>query len=129
MLNAIWVLKACMLFMFARVTSGTKHTRWIRLVAVYVAVGWVAVQITFFTACMPFRGYWDMPPPNPQCATLKHFAIVQAVFNFSSDILIITIPIPMVMSLSLPVKQKIGLGLLFSMGTFVVCYNFYVLYM
>jgi hypothetical protein len=30
------------------------------------------------------------------------------------------VPIPMIMSLSLPLKQKVVLGILFSMGTFVV---------
>jgi hypothetical protein len=120
MLNVIWTLKACMLFMFARMTIGTTHTKWIRFVAAYVFVGWVSVQIAFFTACRPFKGYWAVPPPNPQCTTLEHYAIVQAVFNLSSDILIIAIPIPMIVSLNLPLKQKFGLGLLFSMGTFVV---------
>jgi hypothetical protein len=120
MLNVIWVLKACMLFMFARVTVGTTHIKWIRFVAAYVVVGWIAVEIAFFTACRPFNGYWAVPPPNPQCTTLEHFAIVQATFNISSDLFIIAIPIPMIASLSLPLKQKIGLGLLFSMGTFVV---------
>jgi hypothetical protein len=104
MLNVIWTLKACMLLMFARMTAGTTHIKWIKLVAIYVAVGWVAVQIAFFTACMPFSGYWA----------------VQAVSNLSSDVLIIAVPIPMIVSLSLPTKQKIGLGVLFGMGTFVV---------
>ncbi|KAF2035787.1 hypothetical protein EK21DRAFT_96415 [Setomelanomma holmii] len=120
MLNVIWVLKACMLFMFARMTSGTTHMKWIRLIAAWVIVGYVAVQVAFFTACRPFNGYWAVPPPNPQCTTLEHFAIVQATFNISSDLLIIAVPIPMVASLSLPLKQKIGLGMLFSMGTFVI---------
>ncbi|KAH4807747.1 hypothetical protein HBH61_127350 [Parastagonospora nodorum] len=120
MLNVIWVLKACMLFMFARMTTGTTHIKWIRFVAAYVALGWIAVEIAFFTACRPFNGYWAVPPPNPQCTTLEHFAIVQATFNISSDLLIIAVPIPMIASLSLPLKQKIGLGLLFSMGTFVI---------
>ena len=106
--------------MFARMTSGTTHIKWIKLVAVYVAVGWIAVQATFFTACMPFSGYWAVPVSNPQCTTLEHFAIVQATFNLSSDVLIIAVPVPMVMSLTLPTKQKIGLGVLFSMGTFAV---------
>lgn len=120
MLNVIWTLKACMLLMFARMTSGTTHIKWIKLVAIYVAVGWVAVQIAFFTACMPFSGYWAVPVSNPQCTTLQHYAMVQAVFNLSNDVLIIAVPIPMIMSLTLPTKQKIGLGVLFSMGTFVV---------
>jgi hypothetical protein len=120
MLNVIWTLKACMLLMLARMTTGTTHIKWIRIVAVWVTVGYIAVQIAFFTACRPFTGYWGMPPPNPQCTTLQHFAIVQATFNLSSDVLIIALPIPMLASLSLPLKQKIGLGILFSMGTFVV---------
>ncbi|KAF3001884.1 hypothetical protein E8E13_005710 [Curvularia kusanoi] len=120
MLNIIWVLKACMLLMFARMTSGTTHIKWIKCVAVYVAIGYVAVQIAFFTACRPFKGYWAVPVPDPQCTTLVHYAMVQATFNLSSDLLIIAIPIPMVMSLTLPLRQKIGLGLLFSMGTFVI---------
>lgn len=109
-----------MLLMFARMTSGTTHIKWIKIVAIYVAIGWVAVQVAFFTACRPFSGYWAVPVSNSQCTTLQHFAIVQATFNLSSDVLIIAVPIPMVMSLTLPIKQKIGLGVLFSMGTFVV---------
>jgi hypothetical protein len=100
--------------------TGTANLKWIKAVALWVIIGWLAVEIVFFTACRPFTGYWAVPPPNPQCTTLKHFAIVQAVFNLSSDVLIITLPIPMVVSLFLPTKQKIVLGLLIGMGTFVV---------
>ena len=121
MLNVIWTLKACMLLMLQRMTSGTTYVNRIRIVAAWVMIGWVAVQIAFFTACRPFAGYWAMPPPDPQCTTLQHYSIVQATFNLSSDLLIISIPIPMIASLSLPLKQKLGLGVLFSMGTFVVC--------
>ncbi|KAF1942649.1 hypothetical protein EJ02DRAFT_433890 [Clathrospora elynae] len=120
MLNVIWTLKACMLFMFTRMMKATTNLKWIKFVAAWVIVGWLAVQIAFFTACRPFVGYWGMPPPNPQCTTLQRYAIVQAAFNLSSDILIIAIPIPMIVSLSLPLRQKIGLGILFSMGTFVI---------
>ncbi|KAF2831019.1 hypothetical protein CC86DRAFT_430633 [Ophiobolus disseminans] len=120
MLNVIWTLKACMLFMFSRMITGTTYNKWIKFVAGWVVVGYVAVQIAFFTACRPFTGYWAVPPPNPQCTTLEHFAYVQATFNISSDLLIIALPIPMIYSLTLPLKQKLGLGILFSMGTFVI---------
>ncbi|KAH6878964.1 hypothetical protein BKA58DRAFT_409317 [Alternaria rosae] len=120
MLNVIWSLKACMLFMFARMLSGTTNMKWIKAAALWVVIGWFSVEITFFSACRPFVGYWAVPPPNPQCTTLEHFAIVQATFNISSDVLIIAVPIPMIMSLSLPLKQKAVLGILFSMGIFVI---------
>jgi hypothetical protein len=58
MLNLIWILKACMLFMFARMTTGTTHIKWIRMVSAWVITGYIAVQIAFWTACTPVRGYW-----------------------------------------------------------------------
>jgi hypothetical protein len=120
MLNVIWCLKACMLFMYARMTIGTTHMKLVKYLAIYVAIGWVSVEIAFFTACRPFKGYWGMPPPNPQCTTLEHYAIIQAVFNISSDLCMLAIPLPMVVSLKLPLKQKIVLAFVFSMGSFVV---------
>ncbi|KAI1540428.1 hypothetical protein PtrSN002B_008671 [Pyrenophora tritici-repentis] len=120
MLNVIWSLKACMLFMYARILTGTSNMKWIKLITVWTVSGWVAVEIAFFTACRPFKGYWAVPPPDPQCTTLVHYAIVQATFNLSSDLFIIAVPVPMILSLKLPLKQKIGLGVLFSIGVFVI---------
>ncbi|KAF1995901.1 hypothetical protein P154DRAFT_444480 [Amniculicola lignicola CBS 123094] len=120
MLNVIWTLKVCMLFMYARMTVGTTHMKYVRWLSIYVGVGWVAVEVAFFTACRPFTGYWGMPPPNPQCTTLQHYAMVQAVFNLSSDLCMLLIPLPMVVSLSLPLKQRIVLAIVFSMGIFVI---------
>jgi hypothetical protein len=120
MLNLIYLLKVCILLMYRRLTIGTKHGKMIKYLGGYVAVGWVATEIAFFTACHPFKGYWAVPPPDPQCTTLAHYAIVQACFNISADLMMIFIPLPMIASLQLPLKQKIMLGVIFSMGFFVV---------
>lgn len=109
-----------MLFMYARMLTGTTNMIWIKVAASWVVAGWLSVEIAFFSACRPFIGYWAVPPPNPQCTTLEHFAIVQATFNISSDLLILAVPIPMIVSLSLALKQKVVLGILFTMGIFVV---------
>jgi hypothetical protein len=61
-----------------------------------------------------------MPPPNPQCTTLQHYAIIQASFNISSDTLMLFIPLPLITRLNVPWKQKIILLVIFSMGTFVI---------
>src|ERR1700761_5711114 len=103
MLNVIYTLKICLLLMYHRL-SGATQRRNIRYVACYVAVGFVATEIAFFTACRPFHGYWAVPPPDPQCTTLQHYAIVQAVFNISSDLLMLSVPLPMLVSLKLPAK-------------------------
>ncbi|TID16332.1 hypothetical protein E6O75_ATG11450 [Venturia nashicola] len=120
MLNVIYTLKACLLIMYFRLTNGTTFKKWVKYLSIYVLIGWIATEIAFFTACMPFSGYWAVPPPNPQCTTLQHYAYVQATFNISSDIMMLFIPIPMFVSLRLPLKQKIVLCAVFSMGVFVI---------
>ncbi|CZT45030.1 uncharacterized protein RSE6_05303 [Rhynchosporium secalis] len=119
MLNVIYTIKACMLIMFTRLTLGLQVQRMVLYLAVYVVIGWVATEIAFFTACTPFSGYWAMPP-TPQCATLEHYAIVQACFNISSDVLMLFIPLPLLTKLSIPLKQKLVLLVIFSMGLFVI---------
>src|ERR1700712_3471844 len=106
MLNVIYSLKACVLIMYNRLTSGTTFKKFVKYLSVYVVCGWVATEIAFFTACTPFNGYWAVPPPNPQCTTLQHYAIVQACFNISSDSLMLFIPLPLLLRLNVPWKQK-----------------------
>lgn len=120
MLNVIYAIKCCMLIMYTRLTLGLAAQRMVFYLAIYVAIGWSASEIAFFTACTPFHGYWEMPPPNPQCTTLQHYAIVQACFNISSDSLMLTIPLPLLLRLNVPWKQKAVLLLIFSMGIFVI---------
>jgi hypothetical protein len=120
MLNVIYTIKCCMLLMYTRLTLGTQVQKMVKYLAIYVLIGWISTEIAFFTACRPFDGYWAMPPPDPQCTTLQHYAIVQACFNISSDTLMLFIPIPLITRLNMPWKQKGVLLVIFSMGLFVI---------
>lgn len=82
--------------MYSRLTLGLKEQIAVKILAIYVACGWVGTELAFFFACRPFAGYWAMPPPNPQCTTLQHYAITQGSFNISSDCLMLLIPLPLV---------------------------------
>lgn len=120
MLNTIYFLKACMLIMYTRLTMGLRQQKMVKAIAVYVGCGWVGTELAFFFACRPFKGYWAVPPPNPQCTTLEHYAITQATFNISSDLLMLFIMLPLLLQSNLPVKQKAALIVIFSMGSFVI---------
>ncbi|OBR09213.1 Ubid family decarboxylase [Colletotrichum higginsianum IMI 349063] len=120
MLNLIYVLKACVLLLYTRLTLGLTAQLFVRGLAVYVAVGWVATQVTMFAACRPFSGYWAVPPPDPQCATYESYAIVQACFNISSDVLMLLVPLPLVLRMEVPWRQKAVLVFVFSLGICVV---------
>lgn len=102
--NVMSVLKLCMLLTFARMLKETTAAKWIKGAAVYIVIGWLAVEVAFFTVC----------------STVKEFAIAHAIFNFSSDAFIVAISISLITSLSLPVKQKIKLVMLLGMGSFIV---------
>lgn len=115
MLNVIYTLKACMLFMYSRLTMNTTQHRFLKILAGYICCGYIGSELAFFLACRPFYGYWAVPPPNPQCTTLQHYAIAQACFNISSDFFLLLIPLPMIIKLNLPLKQRIVLGCVFSM--------------
>jgi hypothetical protein len=120
MLNLIYTVKSCMLVMYTRLTLGLATQRLVRHLALYVVLGWAASQVAFFAACRPFRGYWAMPPPDRQCATLERYAVVQAVFNISSDALMLFVPLPLVLRTTMPARQKAVLMAIFSMGLFVI---------
>jgi len=120
MLNVIYVLKACVLVLYTRLTLGLTAQRFVRCLAVYVAVGWTATQITMFTACRPFSGYWAVPPPDPQCATLERYAIVQGCFNITSDVLMLLVPLPLVSRMHIAWRQKAVLIFIFSLGICVI---------
>ncbi|KAI9778506.1 MAG: hypothetical protein M1839_008036 [Geoglossum umbratile] len=120
MLNVIYTVKVCMLIMYTRLTMGLKQQLAVKCVSVFVACGWLASELAFFFACRPFSGYWAVPPPDPQCTTLVHYAICQATFNLSSDTMMLLIALPLFINAQLPLKNKIALCIIFGMGSFVI---------
>lgn len=86
MVMSVWSCKAIMLIAYRTIThatpdspsqsheytadpfrSGLKRERWINAIAVYVVCGWLATEITYFSACRPFSGYWSVPAISTQC--------------------------------------------------------------
>lgn len=55
-----------------------------------------------------------------QCATALHHLITNAVFNISSDLMIILIPIPLLLRTHWPLKKKLILCVVFGLGGFTV---------
>lgn len=72
---------------------------------------------------------WNLPPktkppltetPTAQCSSYQYYQIVNAVFNISTDILILAVGVPPVLKARLSLQQKLILGIIFGMGTFVI---------
>lgn len=103
------------------VRRGLKNRLYIKILAVYVAIGYIIIQITYYGVyCRPFSQYWAMPVHNIQCATYQYYSITNLVFNISSDILILAAPMPLVFKLQVSLRRRLILLGVFSLGVFVI---------
>ncbi|KAI5788315.1 hypothetical protein EDC01DRAFT_707601 [Geopyxis carbonaria] len=120
MLCTIWGVKTCMLIFYTYLTNGLKARRIVKAVICYVFCGFFACEMAMFLQCRPFKGYWAIKPPKPDCATFYSYAFTNMIFNISSDFMMLCIPLPLVYRSKLPLKQKIAVTTIFCMGIFVI---------
>ncbi|KAF4465869.1 integral membrane PTH11 [Fusarium albosuccineum] len=117
----IWGVKGCLLLMYSRLTLSLRQNMLVKIVAGYVVVGFVVMQILWFAAwCRPFNHYWQVPPDDLNCSAETNHMITNAVLNISSDIMIIALPMPVFLQSQLPVKRKVVLCAVFALGIFTI---------
>jgi hypothetical protein len=121
MLVSTWGVKTCMLMLYWRITQNLKSNFYIKILSIYVAIGFVVIMITYYAVyCRPFSQYWAMPVENMQCATYQYYSITQAVFNISSDAVMFAIPIPLLIKAQLKRRRKVVLIGVMSLGLFTI---------
>ncbi|KAK5102372.1 hypothetical protein LTR70_000157 [Exophiala xenobiotica] len=120
MLLTIWSMKAAMLVLYARVTQGLMQRKILNGVIAWVVLSFVGDELALFTICRPLSQYWAVPVSNQQCASYQYYQIVNAVFNISTDVLLLAIGLPPVLKARLSIQQKLILAVVFGMGSFVI---------
>ncbi|EXU98679.1 hypothetical protein X797_008153 [Metarhizium robertsii] len=117
----IWLVKACLLLMYHRLTLSLKGNLVVKIVACYVAFGFVLMEILYLGVwCRPFSQYWAVPPDSTQCSAATNHLITNAVLNISSDIMIILIPMPIFLQSRLKWRKKLILVGVFALGGFTI---------
>ncbi|KAL4885520.1 hypothetical protein BJY04DRAFT_214318 [Aspergillus karnatakaensis] len=121
MLFSTWGVKTCMLTLFWRLTKKLRLRLYVKVIAVYVAVGFVVIMVTYYAVyCRPFSQYWAMPVQDMQCATYQRYSITQAVFNISSDAAMLAIPVPLLIKAQMKTTKKVLLLCIMSLGVFTI---------
>jgi hypothetical protein len=71
MLLTIWPMKAAMLFLYARITSGSNlvQRRLLKGVAFWVVLAFIGDEIALFTICRPLQQYWAVPVTDGEHTT------------------------------------------------------------
>lgn len=65
MIATIWGCKACLLLLYSKLTLGLKQNIAVKIVAGYVGVSFVVMEILYFGVwCRPFSHYWRVPVDN-----------------------------------------------------------------
>ncbi|KAF2450445.1 hypothetical protein P171DRAFT_348630 [Karstenula rhodostoma CBS 690.94] len=119
----IWSCKGCLLVMYHRLTRTALHKEniAIKLLAGYVVLGFVVMEVLYFAAwCRPFAQYYAVPTASKQCDTLIDHRITKTVLNVSSDLVLLCISLQMLIRSSLPLKRKLVLCFIFSLGLFTI---------
>lgn len=83
LMAVVWILKGCMLIVYARLTcvyslyrniastncansEGLVQRQYITWLTIYTYVGYGVTQISYFSMCRPFNDYFVVPPPPGQ---------------------------------------------------------------
>lgn len=84
----------------------------------FVVVGSsVAIMFTTIFPCRPVAAAWDLTIENPTCVDRPAVYKATAILGAVTDALVLAVPIPIVLTLHVSRRQKIGLVLIFSIGT------------
>ncbi|KAJ4985320.1 hypothetical protein SVAN01_09171 [Stagonosporopsis vannaccii] len=120
----LWTLKLCVTFFYYRLTNGLgTYQKRIHIAMVLIATSFVAVMMTIFLACRPYKHYWQISPnPGNSCqpAISKPIIWVSFVLNVSTDIFLFFIPIPMLWKSSLQLYKKVAATSVLSAGLLII---------
>lgn len=91
-------------------------------VTLFIIVGaYTSVFFSLLFACRPVAASWDpMLLPTAQCLNQGAIYITTAVVGIATDVLLLALPIPRLWKLQMPAKQKIGLTIMFGIGSMCV---------
>ena len=109
--------KASLLAFYFRMSQ----LRWLKVTSVVLGLVIVAYSLALIFAlvfaCRPIAAAWDVTIANAQCINRPAIYVVLAVLNIATDVILLILPIPMVWKLQMPVVQKIGVIIVFLIGS------------
>ncbi|KAG5955523.1 hypothetical protein E4U57_003378 [Claviceps arundinis] len=95
-ITTIWILKACMLFLYGRLTLDLKQRGLVNIAAILCGITYVAAILATLTHCTPLHKKWQVYPyPGDACAAYVPNFYVLTVLNVSTDLFIAHIPLPL----------------------------------
>lgn len=123
LITTFYWLQNCLLLLFyshifqvrARWTTILIHTCWIVIPTTYVAV-----VLSTFLECHPFRLYWQVDPSPGHCIKAYIQLLLQAIANIVIDLHLLAISVPLLFVQHRTVAERLRIGTLFTLGFFCI---------
>lgn len=109
--------KLSILALYLRIFTEKRYriTTWV--LAAIISATAIAVSLTAIFQCSPVSYAWDKSIPGGTCINLALFYVCCSIPNVITDVAILLLPIPMIFKLHTNQSQKVGLSLIFLLGT------------
>ena len=118
---AIVLVKLSILAFFYEIFGTSIPFRIAIWVLVTLVMAWeIGFTVLNFNLCNPISQVWDLSPTNSHnCISGPHY-LINGVSNVITDFLILCLPIRAVWYMKLPSRAKIGLSIVFLLGSLCV---------
>lgn len=115
-------LKLTLIFFYLRIfpSTGVRRVLW-GTVAFIAAYGLAFILVTIFQ-CQPINHFWVKwdGEHKGKCASINGITFTSAAINIAMDFWILGIPLSQLKGMNLDWRKKIGVGMMFSVGTLSV---------
>ncbi|OJD34915.1 uncharacterized protein BKCO1_20000153 [Diplodia corticola] len=110
-------IKTSVLALYMRLGDRTLRRMAIIITCIVAAQASAHVIVCIFQ-CSPVSAAYDLAVTKKKCIDINAFYLANAAVNISTDVMTYTLPIKTVLHLQIPQNQKIGLGVMLSLGLF-----------
>ncbi|EWC47299.1 hypothetical protein DRE_03418 [Drechslerella stenobrocha 248] len=124
--NILWAVKFSLLIFIRRLTEGLPTMRkWWWAVLAFNIVMWISAILSQWLNCRPISIAFEVGPgaceslhPGTSARALLYAMVVDIV----TDLTIMVLPLRLLYGLKVNKKQKVGLGIIFSLGTLCIIF-------
>lgn len=90
--------------------------------AALATIGLIALStaILFFMtvfSCHPVSFFWNKDIRGGKCLNVNKLAYANSAMSIIQDLIIVAIPLPVLAKLNMGMKKKIGVGVMFTLGS------------
>lgn len=119
-LAEIAFIKLSLSLFYLYIFPGTKTRRFIWATIIFNIVSGIAFVVIGIVQCMPVEFFWMRyidPSAQGHCLDINTFAWIHAAISIAVDVWMIAIPLSQLRRLQLHWKKKVGVTLMFLLGT------------